>query len=84
MALPLPPGLTPMEVAFLCEMEMVTVIPRQKLESLSLLGVRSSPPTPRSFFQLCLHSTDKSRHRALPTLSARHIGLHFRSGLLSS
>jgi GINS complex subunit 2 len=39
MALPSPPGLTPSEVAFLCEMETVTVIPRQKLESLHLLGV---------------------------------------------
>jgi len=39
MALPLQPGLAPTEVAFLCEMEMVTVIPRQRLESLSLLGV---------------------------------------------
>ncbi|QSZ32534.1 hypothetical protein DSL72_002112 [Monilinia vaccinii-corymbosi] len=38
MALPLPPGLTPMEVAFVCEMEMVTVVPRQRLESLDLLG----------------------------------------------
>ena len=40
MALPLPPGLTPPEIAFLCEMELVTVIPRQKLEGLELLGVR--------------------------------------------
>lgn len=39
MALPLPQGLTPPETAFLCEMEMVTVIPRQRLEGLSLLGV---------------------------------------------
>jgi len=39
MALPLPPGLTPPEVAFICEMEMVTVIPRQRLEALDLLGV---------------------------------------------
>lgn len=39
MALPLPLGLTPPEVAFLCEMEMVTVIPRQRLEALELLGV---------------------------------------------
>lgn len=39
MALPLKAGLTPAEVAFLCEMEMVTVIPRQRLESLELLGV---------------------------------------------
>lgn len=39
MALPLAPGLTPPEIAFLCEMESVTVIPRQRLESLQLLGV---------------------------------------------
>jgi GINS complex subunit 2 len=39
MALPLPPGLTPPEIAFLCEMELVTVIPRQRLERLELLGV---------------------------------------------
>ncbi|KAF2085980.1 DNA replication complex GINS protein-like protein psf2 [Saccharata proteae CBS 121410] len=42
MALPLPAGLTPAEVAFLCEMELVTVIPRERLESLELL----SGPTP--------------------------------------
>lgn len=46
MALPLQPGLTPMEVAFLCEMEMVTVIPRQRLESLNLLGVSIDPTNP--------------------------------------
>lgn len=40
--MPLPPGLTPPEVAFLCEMELVTVIPRQRLEGLDLLG----GPTP--------------------------------------
>lgn len=39
MALPLAPGLTPPEVAFLCEMELVTVIPRQRLPSLELLAV---------------------------------------------
>lgn len=39
MALPLPSGLTPPEVAFLCEMELVTVIPRQRLDALNLLGV---------------------------------------------
>ncbi|TIA54414.1 GINS complex, PSF2 component [Aureobasidium pullulans] len=43
MALPLKAGLTPAEVAFLCEMEMVTVIPRQRLESLELLGVGQGP-----------------------------------------
>jgi GINS complex subunit 2 len=39
MASTLTPGLTPAEVAFLCEMELVTVIPRQRLEALALLGV---------------------------------------------
>jgi len=42
MALPLPPGLMPSEVAFLCEMELVTVIPRQRLEAIPLLGVSTS------------------------------------------
>lgn len=45
MALPLPPGLTSAEVAFLCEMEMITVVPRQRLESLNLLAV-SFPANP--------------------------------------
>ncbi len=45
MALPLPPGLTPPETAFLCEMELVTVVPRQRLEGLQLLGV-SEPALP--------------------------------------
>lgn len=42
MALPLPAGLAPSEVGFLCEMELVTVIPRQRLEGLELLGVSVS------------------------------------------
>lgn len=46
MALPLAPGLTPAEIAFLCEMELVTVIPRQRLGGLDLLGV-CAPRTPR-------------------------------------
>lgn len=41
MALPLPAGLIPSEVAFLCEMELVTVVPRQKLDSIALLSVSS-------------------------------------------
>lgn len=45
MALPLPPGLTPSETAFLCEMEIVTVVPRQRLEELQLLGVSEPPPS---------------------------------------
>ena len=43
MALPLPPGVTQAEVAFLAEMELVTVVPRQRLESIDLLGVRFPP-----------------------------------------
>jgi GINS complex subunit 2 len=39
MAFNLSPGLTPPEIAFICEMELVTVIPRQRLERLDLLGV---------------------------------------------
>ncbi|KAL9097174.1 MAG: hypothetical protein Q9165_000601 [Trypethelium subeluteriae] len=42
MALPLSPGLTPAEIAFMCEMELVTVIPRQRLEGLDLLGTFSA------------------------------------------
>ncbi|KAI5921565.1 hypothetical protein F4810DRAFT_332777 [Camillea tinctor] len=38
MALPLPSGLVPTEVAFLCEMEMVTIVPRQRLEPIQLLS----------------------------------------------
>lgn len=51
MALPLPPGLVSSEVAFLCEMELVTVVPRQRLESIDLLSVRktrASGPSPPS------------------------------------
>ena len=40
MAFPHEPGLLPAEVAFLCEMELVTIVPRQRLERLELLGVR--------------------------------------------
>ncbi|KAL8935210.1 MAG: hypothetical protein Q9216_005538 [Gyalolechia sp. 2 TL-2023] len=46
MALPLPSGLSPPEVAFLCEMELVTVIPRQRLEGLQLLGGSTPPLNP--------------------------------------
>ncbi|KAI0431635.1 GINS complex, PSF2 component [Xylaria sp. FL1042] len=38
MALPLPSGLVPTEVAFLCEMEMITIVPRQRLESIPMLS----------------------------------------------
>lgn len=39
MAFPLPRGITPSEISFLAEMEQVTVVPRQRLEGLELLGV---------------------------------------------
>lgn len=41
MAFPLPRGLTPPEIAFVAEMEQVTVVPRQRLEGLELLSVSS-------------------------------------------
>ncbi|TQS37033.1 hypothetical protein Golomagni_02507 [Golovinomyces magnicellulatus] len=66
MALPLPPGLTPAEVAFLCEMELVTVVPRQRLESLSLLGgaIPSLRPPQRSDLPLWLALVLKRQKRA--------------------
>lgn len=44
MAFPLPRGITPPEIAFLAEMEQVTVVPRQRLEGLELLGVSQLNP----------------------------------------
>ncbi|EXJ80998.1 GINS complex subunit 2 [Capronia epimyces CBS 606.96] len=46
MALPNPPGLLPAEVAFLCEMEQVTIVPRQRLDRLDLLGGTTRPLIP--------------------------------------
>lgn len=43
MAFPLPRGITASEIAFLAEMETVTVVPRQRLEGLELLGVTYNP-----------------------------------------
>ena len=43
MAFPLPRGITASEIAFLAEMETVTVVPRQRLEGLELLGVLQVP-----------------------------------------
>jgi GINS complex subunit 2 len=37
-------GLTPPEIAFICEMELVTIVPRQRLERLDLLGVSGPAP----------------------------------------
>ncbi|KAL8923036.1 MAG: hypothetical protein Q9208_004848 [Pyrenodesmia sp. 3 TL-2023] len=66
MALPLPTGLTPPEVAFLCEMELVTVVPRQRLEGLQLLGGSISPLVPpyRSPLPLWLALLLKRQRRA--------------------
>ncbi|KAJ4986442.1 DNA replication complex GINS protein PSF2 [Stagonosporopsis vannaccii] len=66
MALPLPPGLTPAETAFLCEMELVTVIPRQRLEGLQLLGGPLKPlnPPQRSDIPLWLALLLKRQRRA--------------------
>ncbi|KAF2035368.1 DNA replication complex GINS protein PSF2 [Setomelanomma holmii] len=66
MALPLPPGLTPPEIAFLCEMELVTVIPRQRLEGLELLGGRVKPLNPphRTSLPLWLALLLKRQRRA--------------------
>ncbi|QIW96982.1 hypothetical protein AMS68_002500 [Peltaster fructicola] len=46
MSLPLPPGLTPAEVGFLCENEQVTVIPRQRLDGLELMSGSTQPLIP--------------------------------------
>ncbi|KAF5009833.1 hypothetical protein FDECE_3979 [Fusarium decemcellulare] len=66
MALPLPSGLTPSEVSFLCEMELVTVVPRQRLETIPLL-TGSTPtlrPPHRSNLPLWLAILLKKQRRA--------------------
>ncbi|GAB1319280.1 DNA replication protein psf2 [Madurella fahalii] len=66
MALPLPPGLNHAEVAFLAEMEMVTVVPRQRLESIDLLGGQTPPlrPPHRADLPLWLALLLKKQRRA--------------------
>ncbi|KAF2872466.1 DNA replication complex GINS protein PSF2 [Massariosphaeria phaeospora] len=66
MALPLPRGLTPSEVSFLCEMELVTVTPRQRLEGLALLGGPIKPLNPphRASLPLWLALLLKRQRRA--------------------
>ncbi|KAF2635956.1 DNA replication complex GINS protein-like protein psf2 [Massarina eburnea CBS 473.64] len=66
MALPLPPGLTPPEIAFICEMELVTIIPRQKLEELRLLGgpLKALNPPQRASIPLWLALLLKRQRRA--------------------
>ncbi|RDA95043.1 hypothetical protein CP533_2150 [Ophiocordyceps camponoti-saundersi (nom. inval.)] len=66
MALSLPSGLVPLEVAFLCEMELVTVVPRQRLDSISLLTGPTPPlrPPHRSSLPLWLALLLKKQRRA--------------------
>ncbi|KAL1837004.1 hypothetical protein VTJ49DRAFT_4407 [Mycothermus thermophilus] len=66
MALPLPPGLTHAEVAFLAEMELVTVVPRQRLDSIDLLGGKTPVlrPPHRADLPLWLALLLKKQRRA--------------------
>ncbi|KAK4199221.1 putative DNA replication complex GINS protein PSF2 [Triangularia verruculosa] len=66
MALPLPLGLTHSEVAFLAEMELVTVVPRQRLESIDLLSGKTPPlrPPHRADLPLWLALLLKKQRRA--------------------
>ncbi|ETI27492.1 hypothetical protein G647_09683 [Cladophialophora carrionii CBS 160.54] len=65
-AFPHPMGLRPSEVAFLCEMEQVTIIPRQRLERLDLLGGPTRPliPPQRTTLPLWLAVLLKRQRRA--------------------
>ncbi|KAL2793530.1 DNA replication complex GINS protein psf2 [Aspergillus keveii] len=66
MAFPLPRGITPPEISFLAEMEMVTIVPRQRLEGLELLGGPVDPliPPRRTSVPLWLASLLKRQRRA--------------------
>jgi hypothetical protein len=89
MAFPQPPGLLPAEVAFLCEMEQVTVIPRQRLDRLDLLGVSRFPLQHlRCGAYLGQHPDSFSdnatmRNRVLRNLSFLLKERHYPSGLRS-
>ncbi|KAI1277971.1 GINS complex, PSF2 component [Xylaria sp. FL0933] len=66
MALPLPTGLVPTEVAFLCEMEMITIVPRQRLESIPILSGKTPAlrPPRRADLPLWLALLLKKQRRA--------------------
>ncbi|KAL4957164.1 GINS complex protein-domain-containing protein [Aspergillus filifer] len=66
MAFPLPRGLTPPEISFLAEMEQVTIVPRQRLEGLELLGGPITPliPPRRTTLPLWLALLLKRQRRA--------------------
>lgn len=78
MAFPLPRGITPPEIAFLSEMEMVTIQPRQRLEGLDLLGVSRVPQT-RDF-----QPSIDQKPRAQLNLSSHRAAPRSPSGSLSS
>lgn len=72
MAFPLPRGIMPSEITFLAEMEMVTIVPRQRLEGLELLGVS---------ILISVHfETSIDFHRALSNLSSLRVVPLFHSG----
>ncbi|KAK3984714.1 putative DNA replication complex GINS protein PSF2, partial [Cladorrhinum sp. PSN332] len=62
----LPPGLTHAEVSFLAEMETVTVVPRQRLDSIDLLSGKTPPlrPPHRADLPLWLALLLKKQRRA--------------------
>ncbi|KAA8650617.1 hypothetical protein EYZ11_002752 [Aspergillus tanneri] len=66
MAFPLPRGITPPEISFLAEMELVTILPRQRLEGLDLLGGPVDPllPPRRASLPLWLALLLKRQRRA--------------------
>ncbi|KAI0438746.1 GINS complex, PSF2 component [Xylaria telfairii] len=66
MALALPPGLVPTEVAFLCEMETITIVPRQRLESIPMLSGKTPAlrPPRRADLPLWLALLLKKQRRA--------------------
>ncbi|KOS22941.1 DNA replication complex GINS protein PSF2 [Escovopsis weberi] len=66
MASSLPLGIGPSEVAFLCEMELVTIVPRQRLDSIKLLGGETPilRPPYRSNLPLWLAILLKKQRRA--------------------
>ena len=57
MAFTRPPGLLPSEIGFICGMELITVVPREALERLDLLGVSQ-----RSGALRYLLATEKAHH----------------------
>ncbi|BCS08936.1 DNA replication protein psf2 [Aspergillus luchuensis] len=71
MAFPLPRGITPPEISFLAEMEMVTILPRQRLEGLELLGGPVSPSSHPDAPPSHSGSPSSSNANAAPTSSPR-------------